>query len=372
MRTLILTCNTGGGHNSCSKAIQEIFLANGAQCDITDAIQFVSEKLSRFMSWGHTTMYRYVPELFRWGYGLAEKHSGRMQEDAAVYKLLSAGAEQLRGYICSGGYDTVICTHVFSAILLAQMLREHPAELKTAFVATDYTCSPGAAVRYLDRYFIPHGTLLAEFEAQGIPADKIAVSGIPVAPSFYSRQEREAAKQAVGVSAEHSHLLMMCGSMGCGPLEELTQLLGQKMDGTMELTIVCGTNEKLRRSLEKLTAGKPSIHICGFVSNMDALMDSAELCLTKPGGLSTTEAAAKRLPMVLIDAVAGCEEHNLNFFVGCGGAVTADDTAALAELCIDLLRDPKQLAAMSEKLAGITERPAAEVIFETLRDLSEG
>lgn len=372
MRTLILTCNTGGGHNSCSKAIQQVFCSHKTQCDIIDAIQFVSGKLSRFMAWGHTTMYRHVPELFRWGYGLAEKHSGRVQEDAAVYKVLSAGAKQLWDYIRKGGYDTVLCTHVFSAVLLAQMLREQQTELRTAFVATDYTCSPGAAVQYLDRYFIPHGTLVAEFAEQGIPADKIVVSGIPVAPSFYRRQAREAAKRSVGVSAEHSHLLMMCGSMGCGPMEELAELLGQQMEAEMELTIVCGTNEKLRRSLEKLTAGKPNMHICGFVSNMDALMDSAELCLTKPGGLSTTEAAAKRLPMVLIDAVAGCEEHNLNFFVGNGGAVTANDNEALAELCIDLLRDPLRLAAMSERLAEVTQRPAADVIFETMQSFGEG
>ena len=64
MRVLILTCNTGGGHNACAKAIQEVFVENSHSCETSDAISFVSEKLSKFMDWGHTTMYRHIPKLF--------------------------------------------------------------------------------------------------------------------------------------------------------------------------------------------------------------------------------------------------------------------------------------------------------------------
>ena len=343
MRALILTCNTGGGHNSCAKAIQQTFHKNNEVCDIADSLQFASEKLSKFISWGHTTMYRHVPGLFRWGYSFAEKHPGLLQEDKAVYKLLSAGAERLCAHIRENDYDTVICTHVFSGILLTQMLRKYPLNLKTAFVATDYTCSPGTSVSHFDWYFIPHETLAAEFEEQGIPGDRLIESGIPVDLSFYNRQAKMQAKEAAGISPSHTHLLMMCGSMGCGPLEKLTELFRKQMDSTMELSIVCGTNEKLCHALSKLTENDPRIHVHGFVSNMSELMDSADLYLTKPGGLSVTEAAAKKLPMVLIDAVSGCEEHNMKFFLEAGGAATAERTQDLAVLCLSLLKDTGKL-----------------------------
>lgn len=366
MRVLLLSCDTGGGHNACAGAIQEAFWERGDHCDVTDSIRFVSEKLSRFLSWGHTTMYRHIPGLFRVGYGFAEKHPQMMAEEAAVHKLLSSGTEQLYDCIKKGEYDTVICTHVFSGLLLRNMLKKHPLPLRTAFVATDYTCSPGAAGSELDVYFIPSGDLTAEFAAQGIPAEKMVASGIPVRREFYEPGNKAAAKRKLGIAPEQVHLLMMCGSMGCGPLKELAGLLSREADETMAISIVCGTNEKLRNELQEAFGALPHVHIHGFVDGMAGLMDSADLYLTKPGGLSTTEAAAKSLPMVFVDAVAGCEAYNLQYFVRAGGAVTADDPEALTGLCIELLRSPERLEQMKMALAALPKQNAARRICQTM------
>lgn len=369
MRTLILTCNTGGGHNSCAKAIQQVFHKNGAVCDIADSLQFTSGRLSQFMSWGHTAMYRYIPGLFRWGYGFAEKHPDMLKEEGVAYKLISSGAEKLNVHIRKGGYDTIISTHVFAGLLLEQMQKEYPLNLKTAFVATDYTCSPGTAACRYDRYFIPHEKLIQEFIAQDVPGERIVVSGIPVSHDFHFRLDKEKAKERLGIDPSHSHLLMMCGSMGCGPMEELTKIFKEQMDASVELSIVCGTNEKLCQELKSIAAGNPRIHIYGYTDRMNDLMDSADLYLTKPGGLSITEAAAKRLPMVLIDAVAGCEKYNLDFFVSSGGAVTADSPEALADLCTALAKDEDRLSTMAERLSYIVEKPAAEAILSAMQDI---
>ena len=366
MRVLILTCNTGGGHNACAKAIQEVFVENGHSCETADAISFVSEKLSKFMDWGHTTMYRHIPGLFRFGYGFAEKHPKMLQDEASVYKLLTGGTEQLHAYIQEGKYDTVICSHVFSGLLLRQTLKEYPMELKTAFVATDYTCSPGTARSELDHYFIPSRWLTAEFIAQGVPAEKIIPTGIPVRKEFYEQGDKVEAKKKLGIDPNHTHLLMMCGSMGCGPLEKLTKLLSSSMTDTMELSIVCGTNEKLQSELAEEFGNQTNIHIHGFVRDISTMMDSADLYLTKPGGLSTTEAAAKGLPMVFIDAVAGCEEYNLNYYVRLGGAVTADSPEELAQLCLNLMGNPNRLAQLQAALKVLPKQNAAQFICETM------
>ena len=366
MRVLILTCNTGGGHNACAKAIQEVFVENGHSCETADAISFVSEKLSKFMDWGHTTMYRHIPKLFRFGYGFAEKHPAMLDDDAAVYKLLTDGTKQLNGFIKAGEFDTVICTHVFSGLLLRQMLKEYPMKLKTAFVGTDYTCSPGTARSELDYYFIPAESLKEEFIEQGVPVKKIVASGIPVRNEFYAQGDKAKAKRKLGIDPHHTHLLMMCGSMGCGPLEKLTKLLSGSMTNTMELSIVCGTNEKLKEELIEKFGETPSIHIYGFVRDISTMMDSADLYLTKPGGLSTTEAAAKGLPMVFINAVAGCEEYNLNYYVRLGGAVTADSPEELAQLCLNLMGNPNRLAQLQAALKVLPKQNAAQFICETM------
>lgn len=366
MRVLILSCNTGGGHNTCAGAIQEAFSEQGHRCDIVDALGFVSDKFSKFMSWGHTTMYRYVPGLFRKGYGFAEKHPSMLRDEAAVYKLLTGGTEQLYAYLREGGYETVICTHVFSGLLLRQTMKEYTIQLKTAFVGTDYTCSPGTANSELDYYFIPSKALTEEFVAQGIPEEKLFPSGIPVRKEFYVQVNKQQAKEKLGIDPSHSHLLMMCGSMGCGPMEKMAKLLSSGMDETKEFSIICGTNEKLQQDLTEAFGCFPGIHIHGFVKDIASLMDSADLYVTKPGGLSTTEAAAKRLPMVFIDAVAGCEEYNLNYFVQFGGAVTADDPEDLAQLCLELMVDSNRLERMRASLEMLPRQNAAQVICQMM------
>ena len=123
---------------------------------------------------------------------------------------------------------------------------------------------------------------------------------------FYIRGDKEKAKEAFNIKPNNTHLLLMCGSMGCGPMKQLTEDLSQRLEPNCEISVVCGTNQKLFRELEQKFDSYPNIHIHGFVQDMSSLMDSADLYLTKPGGLSTSEALAKALPMVLIDAVAGC------------------------------------------------------------------
>ena len=79
-KVIILSCNTGQGHNSCAEAIRETFEDRGVRCDIRDGLAFVSPGVSRFVSWGHSFMYRYLPGFFRWGYRVNEEHPGFLKE----------------------------------------------------------------------------------------------------------------------------------------------------------------------------------------------------------------------------------------------------------------------------------------------------
>ena len=137
------------------------------------------------------------------------------------------------------------------------------------------------------------------------------------------RSPNREAKLAVGLEPSHRHLVMMTGSMGCGPMERITELLANSLPPEYDVTVACSSNRQLLRRMERRFADKPNIHIRGFISNVSVLMDSADLFLTKPGGISTTEAMVKGLPMVLVNVVGGCETPNLNFFVSHGGAATA-------------------------------------------------
>ena len=194
-------------------------------------------------------------------------------------------------------------------------------------------------------------------------------SGIPIRPEFYTRAPKAEAKRSFGIEPAHQHLVAMTGSIGCGPLKELTETLAETMTASQELTVVCGANEKLHKHLASRYAGQANIHILGFEKNVSLLLDSADLYLTKPGGISVTEAAAKALPMVLIDAIAAVEEYNLDFFTKAGAAVTAGTPEELAACCLELLAKPDRRAEMSAAIAEAVPLNAAETIYETMREM---
>ncbi|MEI3061907.1 MAG: hypothetical protein V8S72_02685 [Oscillospiraceae bacterium] len=151
MRTLILSCNTGAGHNSCAKALQETFTAHGEVCDIIDALQFISERASQFISNWHTRIYLYAPKLFKAGYQGAENHDSLFREGTGIYKFLTSGADRIYDYIVEGEYDNIICTHVFPALAISEMQERHPSmRITTSFISTDYTCSPASPIPTLN------------------------------------------------------------------------------------------------------------------------------------------------------------------------------------------------------------------------------
>ena len=368
MNALILSCNTGEGHNSCARAIKECFERHGDSCRIEDALGFISKGASRFVSRWHVRMYRYMPWLFKLGYRFSEKHPGGLDDGTLPYRFIGEGTEALCKTIIQNHIDTVICPHVFSAIMVTELREKYPSlKIKSCFIATDYTCSPGTESINTDLFFVPDKSVVDNDLL--VSPERVIDSGMPVRSCFYERRDKKQAREQLGYAPEGSHLLLMCGSMGCGPMKELATLLAHRLREGQMMTIVCGTNKKLFRWMDKNFHGRRDIHVIEYTNDISLLMDSADLYLTKPGGLSTSEAAAKGLPMVLVNAVSGCEEYNLRYFVQTGLAQTAADPEELADLCIRLLSDPARLEAMGEAAQKLPRKNSAELIYDSLKAL---
>lgn len=339
MKVLILSCDTGEGHNSAGRALSDYFTRQGVQCEMLNALQFYPRALAALISKGHVFIYRKLPLLFGAGYRMEEKHTSKL-----MIKGIEEAAKSLAQYVSEGDYDAALCVHAFPALMLTRARRRFGLRIPQYFFATDYTCSPSVNETEMDAYFIPKGTK-AEFVACGLPAEKMVESGIPVLEAYYAPRDREGARQALGIDADCRLLLLMCGSMGCGPIEELVDALCGRMGGNARLVVVCGSNKKLFASLQAKNLPS-SIRVLGYSRDMLRLMDASDVFLSKPGGLSSTEAMVRRLPMVAIDAVPGCETRNLEFFLSHGYVTTADTVDALAERALDLLNHPDKAEGM--------------------------
>ena len=370
MSVLILSCSTGQGHNSCAGAIKEYFEARGVETEIRDVLRLFSKSAANFVSWGHTTMYRHFHGLFQFGYSHSEKHN-TFARTSPTGRLLARGAEKVYSYIREHHFDCVICTHIFGSLMMTEVRRRWHLSIPVCLVETDYTCTPGTKETRLDRYFIAARPISVHYECSEIGDERMIPCGIPVRQMFYRNTPKDEAMAAFGIPAGHQHLLMMCGSMGCGPMKKLAKRLVKVLPEKTDLSIVCGTNKSLQKSLQKTYAGTPAVHVLGYVKDVSKLMDSADLYLTKPGGIGVTEAAIKDLPMVLIDAVGGCEAYNKIFFIQQGAAVTGTSLDELTGACVRLLTDHERLRKMHEKMKSAKKLNAAEVIYNEMKALAE-
>lgn len=371
MRILILSCSIGGGHDACARAVSDEMTERGNECVTRDALRFVFRGLPAVFSRSHVWVYRHTPALFGKVYRFGETHPASFRQGTLFRRLFRRGTKKLGVYLREGGFDTVICTHVFPAMMVSDALRAFPDGVKkpqTCFIATDYTGSPGLAESDLDRYFIPDRALEHFFTVGEITPDRMYPSGIPVRRAFYRHTPTETAKERAGLPRDCRHMVMMCGSMGCGPMYGLTVRLSGELRENELLTVVCGTNKQLYRRLQAKCGNNPRVRILSYVKDVAALLDSADLYLTKPGGISVTEAAEKHLPMILIDTVAGCEDYNLQFFVGLGAAKQAGNERQTCELCLSTLRSDDTLREMSGAYRNRQAANGAKYICDALQN----
>jgi processive 1,2-diacylglycerol beta-glucosyltransferase len=363
LKILLLTCNTGEGHNSASAAIQDVCAQRGISCDTADALSFLSEKVSRVISRWHVRIYRHMPKLFCSGYGFAENHPSIFNERRLICRYLSTGVNGLRAHLMKGQYDAVLCVHVFPALMMTELIRRYPLNIQTAFVSTDYTCSPITGDTDLNLYFVPHGDLLDEFESNGLPRDRLIPTGIPVRRAFCQPPEKAAARAELGLT-QSRQIVLMCGSMGCGPMGLLSEEISAALPPDTGLNVICGTNAKLARTLtEKALPGVQVIH---YTQKMAAWLAAADLFLTKPGGLSISEAATVGVPMLFLDTVGGCEARNLKFFTDHGWAQAADSAKSMAEYCCGLIQDSSRLEERRTALRQTFCQNSASAILDTL------
>lgn len=369
MRVLILSSNNGGGHNAVAQALKEVFEAHGDRCRVEDCLSFISEDVSEAVAKSHNFVYRHAPKLFDSGYRHTQKHPKTFMKHHNGRRMLNLGRKNLGRTIRTGGYDAVICTHVFGAIMLTEARAKYDLPVVTGVVETDYTATPGTQAGSPDWHFIPSERLRPGLEALGVPGEKIIASGIPVRRAFYEASDRPSAKRRLGLETDGGHLLVMGGSMGAGPVPELAAELAGLLGPRDAVTVVCGTNRALRQALTADFGSDGRFRILGYERDVSALMSAADVLITKPGGITITEAAVKRLPLVLVNAVAGCEAYNLDFFVNTGGAVTSQTPRALARLGMSLLRDGARRSEMARALEAVAGANDREIIWRTMRGL---
>lgn len=163
----------------------------------------------------------------------------------------------------------------------------------------------------------------------------------------------------LGLGADRPVILQLAGGFGLGPVEKLfTGLLA--VARPLEVVVVSGRNEELRQRLEQLAI--PPRHrakVLGFTTEMDEWMAAADVVLSKPGGLTTSEVLARGAALMIVNPIPGQETRNSDFLLENGAALKVNNLATLPYKLEKLLDDPARLAGMKQSARRLGRPQAA-------------
>ena len=178
--------------------------------------------------------------------------------------------------------------------------------------------------------------------------ESIKVYGIPIRAKFASRLDKKQTAKNLGLDLNVPVVLIMGGGQGLGPIKEVVKSL-MRIETNLQMIVLTGTNTKLIRWLNRQVKRSPKkILFYEYANNVDELMEISTLIVTKPGGLTTSEALAKGLPMVIVNPIPGQEVRNTNFLLSTGIGIRIDKKEDIGERIEDILKSPERLAAMSK------------------------
>jgi processive 1,2-diacylglycerol beta-glucosyltransferase len=355
MKIAILSTATGQGHNAAAMALKERFISMGCEVLLADLLNMGGNSGSKRASKTYETAITKAPHVFRTFYELGWLIDSQVRH-SPVYYANATHAEGVLKELNAFTPEAVLCTHMFGAHIMTYLSVKYSYSPFCVGVMTDYTPTPLWAETRCDFYITPSPLLNGSFEKSGLPASKLLPFGIPVAERFRSRLSKAEAKSRFGLN-EKPVVAIIGGSMGFGAISSICRALRENLP-EVQVVAVCGHNKKAFDAVSAVKGVIPT----EFIGNVDELIDATDVLLTKPGGLTTSEAINKAVPLVLTNPIPGCEEANARFLSANGLAIATFSPADAAKAARRLLENAEDCEKMSAAQKLFTQNDACSDI----------
>jgi processive 1,2-diacylglycerol beta-glucosyltransferase len=367
-RVLILSASSGAGHVRAAQALEKAFRAEGS-CEVEhiDALRHVSKLFQRIYDKAYIRMVRRAPDLMGLLYEQTDKPWRHPRERLAMDRLNTQPMIRLLKKIQP---DLCVATHFLPAEILAWLIAKKKLQARHAIVVTDYDVHALWLCRTVDRYYVAMQESLEYLANIGVPRQKLHVTGIPIDPLFEKSVNVSDARKKLGLTAGEPVLLLSAGGYGIGPLEQLVKDL-LAIERPWQIVAIAGKSELLKKQLDALSkgagktpSGQTRLIPVGFTSEMDQYMAAADLLIGKAGGLTTSEALARELPMALVEPIPGQEERNADHLLEAGAAIRCNNLPAAAWKIATLFEQPEKLRAMKQAARAMAHPDAARLIAQ--------
>lgn len=364
-RILLMFISDNSGHHSASLALEKGFrqLSDNVEIMNVNSFHYTNPILEKIVNRAYMSVIKRRPEVWAYLYDNPKvvKRTQKFRESIHRYnsqktKILM---ERFRPH-------AVICTQAFPCGIIADYKKTFGVNMFLAGVLTDYAPHAYWLHDNVDMYFVPSAEARDRFAYNGVSPDRISVTGIPIDPKFKKARDGRKIRSSLGLEPNTPIILIMGGSQGIGPIREVVKHL-DRSDVNFQIAAVAGSNRKLHRYLQKIAPhlNKKTVAF-GYTENIDELMEISSLIVTKPGGITISEALAKGLPLLIIKPIPGHEQMNTDHLTKHKVAIRIDNLQDIEIFLKELLSQPQALKTIQERARKFAKPSSALDIAESV------
>jgi processive 1,2-diacylglycerol beta-glucosyltransferase len=374
-RILVLSASVGAGHLRAAQAVELALREVAPQATVrnVDILELTNTTFRRVYGKSYLDLVNKAPHVLGYFYDLLDQpsRSGKNRTDRLRLAVEKLNLRKFIHLVRDEPWDLVINTHFLPAEIIASLRRKGELSLPQVTATTDFETHRLWVNQPCDHYFTATAEGSQYLQHWGVPAEQITLTGIPIHPVFAKPKDRAECLTRHGLAGDRPILLQLSGGFGVGPIARLYRTL-LEVARPIELVTIAGRNEAVKKELEAIDV--PPQHrtkILGFTDQIDELMCVADLVVSKPGGLTTSETLARGAVMAIVNPIPGQESRNSDYLLENGAAIKINNIGTLAYKLDSLLADPPRLAQLKSNVARLARpRAAFDVVEKSLKLLA--
>jgi processive 1,2-diacylglycerol beta-glucosyltransferase len=373
-RILILSASVGAGHLRAAQAVELAarIVAPGAEVRNIDVLTLTNAAFRKVYGEAYLDLVNKAPHVLGFFYDHMDKaRSPRDQRDRLRLLVEKLNLRSLCEILEGEAWDVIINTHFMPAEIIASMKKKGTIRTPQMTVTTDFETHRLWVNLPCEHFTTATDEGAAYLAHRGVPESTISVTGIPIHPVFAEEKSASACRKRQGIEGGRPVLLQMAGGFGVGPVQEIFEAI-TSVKTPVELVVVAGKNAKLKAKLEGVKVpARHRVKVLGFTDQMDELMAAADVVISKPGGLTTSEALARGCAMVVVNPIPGQESRNSDFLLENGCAIKINNLPTLGMKLEKLLGDDQKLASLKANAKKCGKPRAAFDVVAKAMELAE-
>lgn len=337
-----------GGHSQAACNIREAILAKRESAEVINlnSFQYFYPRTEKFVNAIYTIVIKKIPSLWGKAYDRKTLVKHLMPWRKAISFI---SFPRLNRYVKLKKPDCFITTQAFPCGLVADYRQRYKSSIPLVAVVTDFHPHSFWVHPFVTKYVVASEEARRTLLQEGVTSDKICQFGIPISVKFIKTCPRAETAAKFGFLRQLKTVLVMGGGLGMGPIDKIVVNLG-KIRHDFQIIVICGRNKFLYRNLiKKKEKIKKPMFIFGYVDSVNELMDFSDIIVTKAGGISISEALAKKLAIIISNPIPGQEEFNVDFLLRKKTILRADTPWEIKNTVFSLLEDEDKLNLLKER-----------------------